>query len=103
MPGKKKSSLEIMRRWRDLDKYLTTGWVFVSYFAEAWNVSKWQVRRDLRDFKRLRQKIGTWWRDPVAKNDPCRDRVCFRYAPKVKPLFTANYLAKVKRRKRKRK
>jgi hypothetical protein len=53
----KHSSTDVLKRWRELDWELARGKLVVARFAEKWGVNPATVRRDLKAFKAMKQRI----------------------------------------------
>jgi hypothetical protein len=82
----KNSSIDVLRRWMDLDLLLDEGdypfsGLYIASFAEKWGVSVKTVRRDLDDFKEMGQKMRHFY-----EWDSRRWLWC--YLPQTRPLFT---------------
>jgi hypothetical protein len=80
-----KENVEVFKRWRDLDKALADGWLFVRKFAEKRNVTTQTVATDLKNFRELGQAIESWW-EYLGDLD-CKVKL-WRYAPGTGRLFT---------------
>jgi hypothetical protein len=83
------STASVLKRWREMDAALcpASGWMNVRRFAEAHGVSTRTVRRDLKAFQQLGQRMECV--HPGPGSEEVRDYV-WRYLPGVPPLFTVN-------------
>jgi hypothetical protein len=81
----KNSAIDVLRRWRAMDRDLSHGGLHVPRFARRWKVSDRTVRRDLEDFHALGQATYLGKRDEDG-----RDTYYHWYRDGTRPLFTSN-------------
>lgn len=63
----KNSSLDVLRRWREMDEHLARGRLFVASFARRWKVSPKTVRRDLAAFQEIGQRMAKGFEQELSE------------------------------------
>lgn len=82
----KNSSIQVLRRWQELDAALTRGWLNLRRSAERLGTNERTLKRDIAAFRAMGQTIESARSEPWGE---IREYVK-RYAPGTKPLFVAN-------------